>query len=151
MELDVLILRDPRESTKKCSLTPLRGEPGLRFVNYHPERRVEAQGRILLHTDGEELGPEDAGMPLLLIDCAWRRVPGLLRTVEGEPLLRRLPPFRTAYPRRSSTFDDPGEGLASVEALFAAVHLLYGPRPVLLEGYRWAARFLELNPELQPA
>ena len=55
MSLDVLILRDPRESVKKCSLTPLRGTSGIRFVSYDPDRRVAAGRRILLHVDGEEL------------------------------------------------------------------------------------------------
>ena len=43
---DVLILRDPRESTRKCSLTPLRGLPGIEFVTYAHDRRVDAAGRI---------------------------------------------------------------------------------------------------------
>ncbi len=146
--LDVLILRDPRESAKKCSLTPLRGTPGVRFVSYHPERRLEAGGRVLLDPDGEELSAADAGRGLFLIDCAWRRVPQLLRTVEGEPLRRRLPELATAYPRRSTTFEDPDTGLASIEALFAAVHLLDGPHPELLEHYRWREEFLAANPEL---
>ena len=33
-------------------------------------------------------------------------------------------------------------------ALYAAVHILHGPRPELLEGYRWAEEFLRLNPTL---
>jgi len=148
VDLDILILRDPRESQKKCSLTPLRGEPGVRFVNYHRDRRVDGARRILLHPDGEELSPLDAGPGLLLIDCSWRRLPSLLRTVDGEPLRRRLPELVTAYPRKSSTFDDPDVGLASIEALFAAVYLLAGPRPELLAGYRWADEFLERNPSL---
>ena len=73
--IDVLILRDPRESAKKCSLTPLRGRPGVRFVPFHPERTVDAAGRVLLHPDGDELREEDAGRGLLLVDCCWRRLP----------------------------------------------------------------------------
>ncbi len=56
--------------------------------------------------------------------------------------------LRTAYPRRSKTFEDPGAGLASVEALFAAMALLGQPRPDLLDEYHWRERFLELNPGL---
>jgi pre-rRNA-processing protein TSR3 len=143
--LDVLILRDPRESTKKCSLTPLRGMSGVRFVNYDRDRRVDASGRILLHPDGEELGPADRGRSLLLVDCSWRRVGDLLATVDGEPVARRLPALVTAYPRRSRTFTDPERGLASIEALFAALALLGEPRRELLDGYRWAAEFLAAN------
>ena len=149
MQRDILILRDPRESLKRCSLTPLRGKEGVRFVHYHPERRVEAEGRILLHTEGELLSSADEGGRLLLIDCNWRRVPKLLRTVDGPFTLRRLPALRTAYPRRSTTFEDPGEGLASVEALYAAQCFLGGgPDPELLAAYRWADEFLALNPSL---
>lgn len=148
MPLDVLILRDPRESTKKCSLTPLRGMSGVRFVNYDRDRRVDARGRILLHPDGDEIGAEDRGRSLLLVDCAWRRVGDLLATVGGDPTPRRLPPLATAYPRRSRTFADPERGLASIEALYAALALLGEPRRELLDGYRWAAEFLAANSDL---
>ncbi len=148
MELDILILRDPRESVKKCSLTPLRGKPGVTFVGYHPDRRLDAGGRVLLHPEGEELGPADAGRGLFLIDCAWRRLPSLLRTVDGEPVQRSLPRLETAYPRKSNFFDDPEVGLASIEALYAAVSIMFGPHAELLESYRWASEFLDKNPTL---
>jgi pre-rRNA-processing protein TSR3 len=146
--LDVLILRDARESERKCSLTPLHGLPGIRFVAYDPERRLDAVGRVLLHPEGEPIGPSDRGRPLFVIDCAWRRVPTLLRTVDGAPERRRLPPLVSAYPRRSKTFEDPASGLASIEALYAAVALLDGPFPELLREYRFAAAFLDANPAL---
>jgi pre-rRNA-processing protein TSR3 len=147
-EPDILILRDPRESSRKCSLTPLLGLPGVSLVVHHRERRVDAGGRILLSPDGEELGPQDAGRGLFLVDCSWRRVPTLLAAVDGEPIPRRLPPLVTAYPRRSRLFEDPEQGLASVEALYAALAILGRPRPELLEGYRWAEEFLAANPQL---
>lgn len=143
--MDVLILRDPRESVAKCSLTPLRGLPGVRFVDYHGRRRLAAGERVLLHPDGAELSAADRGRDLLLIDCAWRRVPNCLRTVDGLLHPRRLPPFVTAYPRRSKTFADPERGLASVEALYLAALLLGTPRPDFLREYRWRAPFLEAN------
>ena len=148
---EILILRDPRESAAKCSLTPLRGKLGIRFVPFHRERRLEAGGRIFLDPEGELLGPGDlelAPAGILLIDCSWRRVGNLLDTVDGELLPRRLPALQTAYPRKSKTFDDPGAGLASVEALFAALAILGRPRADLLDGYYWRERFLELNPQL---
>jgi pre-rRNA-processing protein TSR3 len=147
--LDILILRDGRESKAKCSLTPIVGLPGVRVVLYHPERRVEAGGRILLHPEGDELGPLDRGRDLLLIDCSWRRVPKLLATVDGPLLARRLPPLASAYPRRSKTFRDPAQGLASIEALYAATVILGEPRPELLEGYCWREPFLTANPGLR--
>ena len=98
---DVLILRDPRESTRKCSLTPLRGKPGVRFVAYHRDKHIEAGERVLLHPDGEPLSPADGGRGLLLVDCSWRRLDSLLITVDGDPPRRSLPELTTAYPRRS--------------------------------------------------
>jgi pre-rRNA-processing protein TSR3 len=149
MAVEILILRDPRESAAKCSLTPLRGLSGIRFVEYDRERRLAAGERVLLHPQGELLGPADRGRDLLLIDCSWRRVPSLLRTVDGELHLRRLPPLTSAYPRKSKTFADPASGLASVEALYAAVLLLGEPRPELLSNYRWREAFLDANPALR--
>ena len=143
--MDVLILRDPHESLAKCSLTPLRGLPGLTFVEYPGRRRLAAGERLLLHPEGDELGPADRGKDLLLVDCAWRRVPSLLRTVDGVLHPRRLPPFASAYPRRSKTFADPERGLASVEALYLACLLLGSPRPELLQDYRWRSGFLAAN------
>lgn len=150
MNLDVLILRDPRESTKKCSLTPLRGTPGIRFVGYEPDKRVDVGRRVLLHPDGDEITSADRGKPLLLIDCAWRRLPQLLATVDGELEHRRLPKLITAYPRKSKMFEDPEQGLASIEALYAALALLGEERADLLESYRWRDEFLRLNPSLRP-
>lgn len=149
--LDILILRDPRESVKKCSLTPIRGKDRIRFLNYDPDARVEVGGRLLLHPEGEILTPRDrTGVSgLLLVDSAWRRLPKLLKTLVGEPVRRRLPALRTAYPRKSHTFEDPERGLASIEALYAALALLGETRGELLEDYRWRDEFLALNPGLQ--
>jgi len=146
--VDILIAHDPREPSKKCSLTPLRGMEGVRFVAMRGEARIDAGRRIWLHPEGEPLGPADRGIGLLLIDCVWRRVPKLAKRIDGELLPRRLPQLVTAFPRRSKLVPDPEYGLASVEALYAAVALLYGPRPELLARYRWAAEFLAANPGL---
>ena len=146
--IDVLIVRDPRESARKCSLTPLRGLEHVTFVGFQKGRRVPADGRLLLHPEGELLTPADAGRGLLLIDCSWRHVDQVLATIEGELVHRRLPPLRTAYPRASKVFADPASGLASVEALYAALAILGEPRAELLAAYHWREAFLEQNPEL---
>jgi ribosome biogenesis protein Tsr3 len=151
--VDVLIFRDPRESVRKCSLTPLRGHPLLRFVMDRPRAQppfvLQAGSRVLLHPDGEELSARDAGRDLLLIDCSWRRLAPMLGRVEGELTPRRLPPLTTAYPRRNKQGEDPDTGLASVEALYAALALMGEPHPELLAGYRWGEEFLAQNPLLQ--
>ena len=144
----ILILRDPRESAKKCSLTPLRGLPGIEFVPYYKGHNVNAEGRILLDPDGAEFTPADRGKQLFLIDCSWRRLPQLNEVVEGQLERRRLPAFVTAYPRVSRIFQDPDAGLASVEALFAATVMLGAPRLDLLDAYHWRDAFLQANAEL---
>jgi pre-rRNA-processing protein TSR3 len=149
--MDILIVRDPREPAKKCSLTPLRGMQGVRFVSLRGGKRVDAGRRIWLHPEGEELTAADRGHDLLLIDCAWRKLPTFSKLIDGELLPRRLPKLVTAYPRRSKVAVDPEDGLASVEALYAAVALLEGPRPELLAEYRWAQEFLAANPGLPRA
>ena len=146
--MDILIVHDLREPARKCSVTPLRGMDGVRFVPSVGGRRVEVGRRIWLHPDGEELGPPDRGLGLLLIDCAWHRVPTLARRIDGDLVRRRLPKLVTAYPRKSKLGRDPEHGLASVEALYAAVALLEGARPDLLAHYRWAGAFLAANPGL---
>ena len=144
--LDVLILRDPKESAKKCSLVPLRGVAGVEFVPYDASRTLEGGGRVLLDPAGELIGEADKGLPLLVLDSSWRRLPKLRGTVTGEVIPRRLPSLVTAYPRRSKDFEDPAEGLASVEALYAALRLL-GHENIehLLADYRWRDEFLEAN------
>ncbi len=146
--IDVLILRDPRESKRKCSLTPIAGLAGVRVVEYHGRRRLDAGERVFLSPEGEELSEKDRGRGLFLVDCAWRKVGALLATVDGVLHPRRLSRLSTAYPRKSKTFADPAQGLASIEALFAATVILGEPRPDLLEGYRWRAEFLDANPWL---
>lgn len=148
MGRDILILRDPKESWKRCSLAPLRGMPGVRFVGYRPDLELEVGGRILLDPAAPPLTGADRGRALFLIDSSWRRLPVLRATVVGDPLARALPPIRTAYPRKSSTFEDPAAGLASIEALYAACHLLGMADPELLSGYHFASEFLALNPLL---
>jgi ribosome biogenesis protein Tsr3 len=82
--VDILIVHDPREPAKKCSLTPLRGMEGVRFVLMRGGNRGDVGRRIWLHPDGEELGPADRGLGLLLIDCTWRRVSRLSKRIDGE-------------------------------------------------------------------
>ena len=146
--MDILIVHDLREPAKKCSVTPLRGMEGVRFAPVQGGKRVDVGRRIWLHPDGEELSPADRGLGVLLIDCTWRRVSKLSKLIDGELIRRRLPPLVTAYPRRSKLTPDPEHGLASVEALYAALAILGDPRPDLLKDYRWAAEFLAANPSL---
>ena len=147
----ILVLRDPRESWKRCSLRPLREREDIEFVTWSEDLELEVGRRVLLDPTAPVLTAADRGHGLFVIDCSWRRLERIGRAVVDAPLRRALPPLKTAYPRRSTTFDDPTEGLATVEALFAAAVLLGRPDPTLLAGYRFAADFLAANPGLAGA
>ena len=151
MPLPFILLRLDKESPKKCSLTPLRrrGDLPIRWIRCSLGDEVEVGEVTLLHPEGEPLSPADDQRPLLLVDSSWRDLPRVLRGVRGKLHRRRLPDgLRTAYPRRSNLFEDPGNGLASIEALHAATCLLGRRDDTLLEGFRWAKEFLRLNEAL---
>lgn len=145
---EIKIIRLNKESPKKCSLTPLRARKELPIQWFHCDLGdpVAVDEVTLLHPDGEVLSPADAERPLLLVDSSWRDLPRMLRTVEGQFHKRRLPEgLVTAYPRKSSHFDDPHNGLASIEALHAAMAMLGQRDDSLLDGYHWAAEWLATN------
>ena len=89
-------MRDPREPAKKCSLTPLRGLAGVSFISLRGGRRVDAGRRIWLHPEGPEISAADRGLDLLLVDCAWRKLPQLSKAIDGDLIQRRLPPLISA-------------------------------------------------------
>jgi pre-rRNA-processing protein TSR3 len=93
---------------------------------------------------GPLIGPDDAHQGLLVLDGTWRLVAKMEADYTKLPV-RSLPPLQTAYPRRSKTLDDPDNGLASIEALFAAYHLMDRTTDGLLDHYRWANQFLAAN------
>lgn len=148
----IAILRDPREDTRKCSLRTLHGRPDVAFHRWRADRTWDATGRLLLAVDAPVLTPADVALApagLVLVDCSWRRVPSLRRAITGAPVERSLPPLLTAYPRTSRAGSDPDAGLASIEALYAAVAILWGADPSLLDGYRFMDAYLARNPDLR--
>ena len=58
---------------------------------------------------------------------------------------RSLSGWKTAYPRVSKMGTDPDNGLASIEAMYIAYHLLGRPTDGLLDHYHWAEQFLAAN------
>lgn len=150
----MVIVRLRKESPKKCSLTALRRrkEAGFRWIHCEAGDPIEIGEATLLHPDGELIGVEDAGRPLLLVDASWRDLPRVLRGLRGTLHRRRLPEgLRTAYPRASASFDDPASGLASIEALHAALALLGRRDDGVLQGYHWAADWLRGNSDILAA
>ena len=98
----------------------------------------------MLAVDGEELSIADAGRPIVLIDSTWRYVNAMRNCIRGEIVPRSLPRgLETAYPRRSKLWTQPDNGLASIEALYAALYVIGIRDASLLTGYHWRAEFLE--------
>lgn len=147
----VLIIVRRGEDPAKCTVRPLRGMPGLDFLPYPLRQKPDLSRHLLLAPDAAPLTAADAGRPLLLLDASWRHAARMRRTVE--PVEARSIPagWQTAYPRRSKIHADPGTGLATVEALFAALCVLGFRDDALLRFYPWRAAFLELNRGLLPA
>ncbi|MFQ5504515.1 MAG: glycosyltransferase family 9 protein [Planctomycetota bacterium] len=141
---EVLILRHYKENRKKCTLEPLLGREDLRFVEFRPGKKLAVDGYILLQPEAPELGPEDRGRPLLLLDSTWRYLEGMRACLEGAPHPRALPlAIRTAYPRGTVLSEEPRGGLASIEALYAALRILGHRDDSLLDEYHWREEFLE--------
>lgn len=145
-----IIVRDGHENPKKCSVWPLRGLPGLVFLHYPLKQRPPLDGYIRLAAEGPELTAADAACGILLLDASWRWAERMQRDFLDVPP-RSLQGFKTAYPRVSKRGTDPDNGLASVEALFLAHHLLGRATTHLLDHYRWADEFLRLNGIASPA
>lgn len=145
MSPQVLIIVRRGEDPAKCSVRPLRGSPGLDFLPYPLRQTPDLSRHLLLAPDAPPLSPADAGRPLLLLDASWRHAAKMRKAVEPVET-RSIPPgWRTAYPRQSKTHADPATGLATVEALYAALCVLGCRDDALLRFYPWRDAFLELN------
>jgi pre-rRNA-processing protein TSR3 len=139
-----IIVRHPKENPRKCSVLPLRGRPDLIFLGYPVRERPPLDGYVRLAAEGPELTAADAAAGLLLLDGSWRWAAAMTRDFADVPP-RSLCGWRTAYPRVSKMGTDPDNGLATVEALFVAYHVLGRPTAGLLDHYHWAEEFLRLN------
>jgi pre-rRNA-processing protein TSR3 len=139
-----IVVRHPREAPAKCSILPLRDRPDIVFLQHPVAVRPNLEGYLRLAAEGPELSSIDANAGLLLLDASWRWAETMNRAFVDVPP-RSLQSYRTAYPRRSKLFEDPDNGLASVEALFLAYHILGRPTEGLLDHYRWREAFLQLN------
>jgi pre-rRNA-processing protein TSR3 len=138
------IIRHTHENPRKCTILPLKGLKDLVFLMHPVLQRPDLAGYIRLAADGPELTEADVGSGILLIDASWRWAHSMTRQYLDVPP-RSLHGYRTAYPRVSKHGTDPDNGLASVEALFLAYRILRRPTEGLLDHYRWAAEFLEIN------
>ena len=139
-----VIVRHPKENPRKCSVLPLKGRPDVLFLNYPVVRMPPLEGYVRLAAEGPPLSLADGDAGILLLDGSWRRADAMTAAFAQVPP-RSLSGYLTAYPRVSKLGTDPDNGLASIEALFLAYHILGRPTDGLLEAYHWAAEFLDRN------
>jgi pre-rRNA-processing protein TSR3 len=139
-----VIVRHPKENPKKCSVLPLKGRADVSFVHYPVKTPLSLEGYVRLAAEGPPLSGADRDCGILLLDGSWRWAGAMTAAFEHVPP-RSLRGYRTAYPRVSKLGTDPDNGLASVEALYLAYHILGRPTDGLLVHYRWAAEFVRLN------
>jgi rRNA small subunit aminocarboxypropyltransferase len=139
-----IVVRHPNENPRKCSILPLKGRPDMVFLTYPVARPPSLEGYVRLAAEGPELSAADAGCGILLLDGSWSWAGKMTQAFQHIPP-RSLHGFRTAYPRASKRGTDPGNGLASIEALYLAYHILGRPTEGLLDHYRWAEEFLREN------
>lgn len=135
------------EKRIKCSVEPLRKTGEFVFWRY-PRRGAESlDGYVRLGLGGPQLSAEDHHRGLVLLDGSWRWAAKMEKSYADVPV-RSLGPWQTAYPRQSRVFEDPAEGLATIEALYAALCQMGRPVEGLLTSYHWGELFLEKNREL---
>ena len=150
MHLPTIIVVHPKEKRSKCSVEPLRGRPDLIFWTF-PHRGAESLADyVRLGLNGPPLTAADSSRGLLLLDGTWRLAERMEQDYQNVPV-RSLWPWQTAYPRTSKLFEDPAAGLATVEALFAALTQMSHGTHGLLDNYRWRDEFLQKNREFLPS
>ena len=145
-----VIVVHPRERRSKCSVEALRDRDGFVFNTFPHPVPLDITGYIRLGIGGPVLSEVDSHRGLLLLDGTWRlaaRMEPFYQHVE----VRSLPLVQTAYPRKSEVYADPSEGLATIEALYAALSLLNRDTTGLLDHYHWRTQFMDANPWLQKA
>lgn len=143
-----LIIRHRRENKKKCSLEPIKTRSDCIFFNYPGCQLPSTENYYLLSFEGPLLSKKDANKGIILIDGTWKKAALMERQLFGEKkvVTRSLPrELITAYPRRQLDCQNPDQGLASIEALYAAYILLGRDPSGLLDGYFWRDHFLAIN------
>jgi len=140
-----VIVRHRKENLKKCSLRGLETRADFLFVPYPLRDPLPClDNYVVLSLEGPPLSQGDEERGLVLLDGTWRYAQKMAATVSHLPR-RSLPSLQTAYPRRQEDCHDQSRGLASIEALFAAFHILGRPTEGLLDRYYWKERFLRAN------
>jgi rRNA small subunit aminocarboxypropyltransferase len=144
-----IIVVHPKERASKCTVAPLKGREGFVFWKFPQRGRESLDNYVRLGLGGPLLSPDDADQGLLVLDGTWKFAEKMEREFAGVPI-RGLPAWKTAYPRISKLYEDPHEGLATIEALYAAYVQLGRSTASLLDHYHWKEAFLDLNRDRIP-
>jgi pre-rRNA-processing protein TSR3 len=139
-----IIVVHRRERRSKCSVEPLRQNPGFEFLTYPQDEKPVPKNYVRLGIGGPMLSEADADSGLLVLDATWRLVQKMEKRYSEVPV-RSIPVYQTAYPRVSKVHEDPSAGLATIEAVYAAYCHLGFSTAGLLDEYQWADQFLEMN------
>ncbi|MFK7960446.1 MAG: hypothetical protein AB8G96_07960 [Phycisphaerales bacterium] len=150
-----LVYIHPKENLQKCSVWPVRALPCLDVQRWSPETSsLDLPGEgpwIRLGLGGPPLSVADVDRRLLVLDATWRYAAAMEAGFADIPI-RTLPAeLITAFPRRSKLYTDPDGGLATIEAIDAAHRITGRPTAGLLDGYRWAKEWRELNADRLPS
>lgn len=139
-----IIVVHPKERKSKCSVQPLRSREDFIFWKFPRKEPEKLTSYVRLGMGGPVISPDDADRGLLVLDGTWRLAEKMEADYQELPV-RSLPDWETAYPRVSKQFDDPSAGLATIEAIFIAYHLMGFETTGLLDDYHWADEFLKRN------
>ena len=140
----VNIIVHPAENPKKCTIHHLRESPGFVFDLFSQEKTFHFPNAFLLGVDGPTLSRRDVAMDMVVLDGTWRYAAQMIGAFSTLPV-RSIHGWHTAYPRISKIYQDPDDGLATIEAIYAAFVILGKDPEGLLDHYYWKDSFLKLN------
>lgn len=139
-----IIVVHPKERRSKCSVEPLRPRTDFRFFTHPEPVTVPVDGYVRLGMGGDVLSEADSHFGLFVLDATWKLAEKMEPAYQDIPV-RTLPAITTAYPRVSKIYPDPLGGLATVEAVYAALKIMGRPVDGILDEYHWAEEFLRVN------
>ncbi|MCA8988750.1 MAG: hypothetical protein KDA78_13965 [Planctomycetaceae bacterium] len=142
-----IIIVHEKERRSKCTVEPLRGRSDFEFHKFPLKTRPDVSHCVRLGIGGEPLSPADRTQGLLVLDATWK-LAGLMEAEFAEVPIRSLPAAETAYPRNSKLYEDPDQGLATIEAIYLSYLILGYSTDGLLDQYYWRDDFLDRNREL---
>jgi pre-rRNA-processing protein TSR3 len=143
-----VVWRHRKENLQKCSLRGLESRPDFEFYTYPTSMIPDLSNYIVLAIDAPPLSQNDADRGLFILDATWRYAEKMSQSVKtfGSVVYRSIPShYRTSYPRRQTDCFDPERGLASIEAIYIAYHILGRDTSELLDNYHWKEAFLLKN------